>query len=110
MLKLIRIKNAKSSTLLKGVAKGALTLEAADAKLEKWLGEKQAKIDLKSKSVVSKSDETKRAALKAETAVKEAKSAKIAEKLAADLAVETPAAEVTEAPATEAAADETAEA
>jgi small subunit ribosomal protein S16 len=69
--------------LNKGVIKGALTQEAADAKLEKWLNEKQTKIDAKSSSLVSKKEEAKRAALKAETAVKEAKAAKVAEKMAA---------------------------
>ena len=87
--------------LNKGVIKGALTQEAADAKLEKWLNEKQAKIDTKSNSVVSKKEEAKRAALKAETSVKEAKAAKVAEKIAAqnaEVAAES-------APAEEAAAE-----
>ena len=69
--------------LNKGVLKGALTQEAADAKLEKWLSEKQAKIDGKSNAVNSKIEEARRAALKAESAVREAKAAKVAEKIAA---------------------------
>ncbi len=69
--------------LNKGVVKGALTQEAADAKLEKWLSEKQSKIDAKSSSLVSKKEEARRVAFKAETAVKEAKAAKVAEKMAA---------------------------
>ena len=73
--------------LNKGVLKGALTQEAADAKLEKWLSEKQAKIDGKANSIISKKEEAKRAALKAESAVKEAKAAKVAEKIAAQSAV-----------------------
>lgn len=72
--------------LNKGVLKGALTQEAADAKLEKWLNEKQAKIDGKSNAVSSKIEEARRAALKAESAVKEAKAAKVAEKIAAQSA------------------------
>jgi small subunit ribosomal protein S16 len=72
--------------LNKGVLKGALTQEAADAKLEKWLNEKQTKIDTKANSVVSKKEEAKRAALKAESAVKDAKAAKVAEKMAAQSA------------------------
>jgi small subunit ribosomal protein S16 len=87
--------------LNKGVIKGALTQEAADAKLEKWLNEKQAKIDTKSNSVVSKKEEAKRAALKAETSVKEAKAAKVAEKIAAQNAE----ASAESAPAEEAAAE-----
>lgn len=69
--------------LNKGVLKGALTQEAADAKLEKWLNEKQAKIDGKTNALSSKKEEAKRAALKAESAVKDAKAAKVAEKIAA---------------------------
>jgi small subunit ribosomal protein S16 len=69
--------------LNKGVLKGALTQEAADAKLEKWLNEKQAKIDGKTNALISKKEEAKRAALKAESAVKDAKAAKVAEKIAA---------------------------
>jgi small subunit ribosomal protein S16 len=69
--------------LNKGVVKGALTQESADAKLEKWLSEKQSKIDAKSSSLVSKKEEARRVAFKAETAVKEAKAAKVAEKMAA---------------------------
>jgi len=72
--------------LNKGVLKGALTQEAADAKLDKWLNEKQTKIDTKANSVVSKKEEAKRAALKAESAVKDAKAAKVAEKMAAQSA------------------------
>jgi len=87
--------------LNKGVIKGALTQEAADAKLEKWLTEKQAKIDTKANSVVSKKEEAKRAALKAETSVKEAKAAKVAEKIAAQNAE----ASAESAPAEEAAAE-----
>ncbi|MFN4931419.1 MAG: 30S ribosomal protein S16 [Bacteroidota bacterium] len=69
--------------LNKGVLKGALTQEAADAKLEKWLNEKQAKIDGKTNTLISKKEEARRAALKAESAVKDAKAAKVAEKIAA---------------------------
>jgi small subunit ribosomal protein S16 len=69
--------------LNKGVLKGALTQEAADAKLEKWLNEKQAKIDGKTNALISKKEEARRTALKAESAVKDAKAAKVAEKVAA---------------------------
>ena len=72
--------------LNKGVIKGALTQEAADAKLEKWLNEKQTKIDGKANSITSKKEDDRRAALKAESAVKEAKAAKVAEKVASQQA------------------------
>lgn len=60
-----------------GIAKGALTQEQADAKFEKWLTEKEAKVSNKVSSLdVSKKDAyAKRMA--AESAVKEAKAAKI---------------------------------
>ena len=73
--------------LNKGIIKGALTPEAADAKFDKWLNEKQAKIDGKTTTVNSKKEEALKAALKAETAVKNAKAAKVAEKIASQQAV-----------------------
>ncbi len=66
--------------LQKGVSKGALTQELADAKFEKWLTEKEAKISGKATRVLSgKQDELKKR-LAAESAVKEAKAKAIAEK------------------------------
>lgn len=93
--------------LYRGVEKGALTQEQADAKLAKWMDEKLSKVDSK-KSRLSDSDRNAASArLKAETAAKEAKAAKIAAKNAA--VTEAPAA--TEAPAenTEAPAETPAE-
>ena len=67
--------------LQKGVNKGALTQELADAKFDKWLAEKESKISDKANSVkASKQDEMKKR-LAAESAVKEAKAAKIAAKI-----------------------------
>lgn len=82
--------------LLKGVAKGALTAEAAEAKFQKWLEEKQAKINSKinQRSQESKTEMKKR--LEIEASVKEerekvlaAKRAKLAEKEADVIAEET---------------------
>jgi len=91
--------------LLKGVLKGALTQEAADAKFEKWIAEKESKISGKAGSVqAGKQDELKKR-MAAETAVKEAKAKAIAEKnVPAPAVEEAPAA--AEAPVVEAAADE----
>jgi small subunit ribosomal protein S16 len=83
--------------LHRGVEKGALTQEQADAKLAKWMDEKTAKIEGKKSNLSSAATKEAAARLKAETAAKEAKAAKIAAKAAA--ATETPAAENTEAPA-----------
>src|ERR1051326_5294484 len=69
--------------LLKGIAKGALTKEQADAKFEKWLSEKNSKVEGKiAKLATAKSDHYKKR-MEAEAAAKEAKTAKIAAKQAA---------------------------
>jgi small subunit ribosomal protein S16 len=69
--------------LLGGVAKGVLTQEQADAKYAKWLEEKDAKVAAHvSRQSMSKS-ELATTRLAEEAKVKEARAAKIAEKLAA---------------------------
>jgi small subunit ribosomal protein S16 len=69
--------------LMKGVAKGALTQEQAEAKFEKWLNEKTGKIESKiSKLADAKKDHYKKR-MDAEAAAKESKAAKIAAKNAA---------------------------
>jgi small subunit ribosomal protein S16 len=94
--------------LQKGVSKGALTQELADAKFEKWLTEKESKISGKVNRLQSgKQDELKKR-MAAESAVKEAKAKAIAAKNTPP-----PAEEEVAAPAdaaVEPAADETAEA
>ena len=88
--------------LQKGVTKGALTQELADAKFEKWLTEKESKISGKANRVqASKQDEQKKR-LAAESAVKEAKAKAIAEKNTPPPAVEEVAAPADETPAAEA--------
>lgn len=83
--------------LHRGVEKGALTAEQAEAKLAKWLEDKTSKIEGKKTNLSSAATKEAAARLKAETAAKEAKAAKIAAKNAAPAAE--PAAENTEAPA-----------
>ena len=87
--------------LQKGIAKGALTQELADAKFEKWLNEKESKISNKVSSVhTSKQDDLKKR-LAAESAVKEAKAQSIivkntpppVEEVVAEAPAETPAEE-----------------
>ncbi|PKP04405.1 MAG: 30S ribosomal protein S16 [Bacteroidetes bacterium HGW-Bacteroidetes-6] len=53
-----------------GVVKGAMTQEQADAKFDKWLSEKQAKIEQKSKSVETDSIEMRKAQIEAEKKVR----------------------------------------
>jgi len=80
--------------LHRGVAKGAMTQEQADAKLAKWLEDKSSKIEGKKDRLSSAEKSEAAARLKAETAAKEAKAAKIAAKA-------NPVAEETAAPAEE---------
>lgn len=94
--------------LLRGVAKKAMTLEQAEAKFAKWLADKEAKIA----STVSSLSDSKKAAynkrVELEAAAKEAKSAKIAAKLAATEAAAAEAAAAkaaAKAPVAEAAAE-----
>lgn len=93
--------------LNRGVLKGAHTQEQADAKFEKWLEEKNAKVQGKVDSLSSAESKRRADALKAEAEVNEKRkadqAAKLAEASAAEEAVETE-----EAP-TEAEADTTEE-
>ena len=59
--------------LQKGVTKGALTQELADAKFEKWLSEKESKVSSKVSSVHSTKQDDLKKRFAAESAVKEAK-------------------------------------
>ncbi|MBI3511969.1 MAG: 30S ribosomal protein S16 [Bacteroidetes bacterium] len=83
--------------LYRGVQKGAITQEQADAKLEKWLQEKQAKIDSKISKLADAETSSDKSRLDAEKTANEARRTKIAAKATAK--TEAPAAETTEAPA-----------
>src|SRR5580765_5332457 len=63
--------------LQRGVGKGLLTQEAADAKFEQWMHAKQDKVEEKRKRVMTTEEKIKAARLAEETKVKEA----IAEKV-----------------------------
>lgn len=84
--------------LHRGVEKGALSQEQADAKLAKWIDDKSSKIEGKKSNLSSTATKEAAARLKAETAAKEAKAAKIAAKNT-PAPEEAPAAENTKAPA-----------
>jgi len=91
--------------LLKGVAKGALTAEMAEAKFQTWMQEKEAKIlNKKNKQMLSKKEALK-LRLEAEAKVNLAKSEAVAKKRAKLLENEQEA----EAPAAEEVKDEAAE-
>lgn len=66
--------------LLKGVVKGALTEEQAEAKFEKWLQEKESRITGKREKLSSGKDAVTKKRLAEESAAREAKAAKIAAK------------------------------
>jgi len=68
--------------LLKGVAKGALTQEAADAKFEQWLTEKQTKINSKINQRKQESKSLLKEKLEVEAKIKEEREEAISAKRA----------------------------
>ena len=69
--------------LMGGVAKGAFTEAEAEARFNKWLQEKQSKIDAKANKLSSDANAAKKVQLAAEAKIKEERAAAIAEKKAA---------------------------
>lgn len=103
--------------LLRGVDKGAFSMEEAEKRFQAWVSEKEAKIQKQAQEKLSKMEAGKNSRLEEEKKVREAIAAKVAEKKAAALAAqqaakqeeaaaaeEAPAAEA-EAPAAEAPAE-----
>lgn len=86
--------------LLDGVKKGALTEAQVEQKFNKWLEEKEGKITSKKDRLAGEGSKKATDKLKAETASKEAKAAKIAAKVVAT--PETPVAPETTEPSAEA--------
>ncbi len=74
--------------LLKGVAKGALTLEQAEAKFQVWLQEKEAKILSKKNEIVLTKKEAHKKRHEAEIKANLAKAEEVAKKKAKELAKE----------------------
>lgn len=74
--------------LIKGLNKGALTEAEVEVKFQAWLKEKEAKIEAKRSGLAEKSRSEKKAALEAETKVKEAREAELAKKRAAAVEAE----------------------
>jgi len=75
--------------LLKGVKKGALTLEQAEAKFATWLTQKDSKIQAKIDGLLNKKESDKKSRFNAETKINEERAAALAKKkseLAAQLA------------------------
>jgi small subunit ribosomal protein S16 len=94
------------SHLNRGVAKGLLTQEQADAKLQQWLDAKQIKIDDKKKKLAGESEKERATRLAAESKKREAIAEAVLKKNTPPPAEEAPVAEAEaapEAPAAEAA-------
>lgn len=98
--------------LLRGVDKGAFSLEEAERRFQAWVSEKEAKREKIVAGLNSDKASKVAARLEEEKKVKEAIAAKVAEKKAAAVAAAAAAAEANaeEAPAAEAAAETPAEA
>jgi len=97
--------------LYRGIQKGALTEAEAEAKFQKWLEEKEAKIDAKRKGLEEKARATKKEILEAEAKIKEAREVELAKKRADEMEAAAPQEEATaeteEAPAAEEKVEET---
>lgn len=89
--------------LIEGVKKGALTEDQAEQKFNKWLDEKASKITGKNDRLTHESSKQSSDRLKAETASKEAKAAKVAAKLAVVVEAKAPEDDnvITDSPPTE---------
>ena len=79
-----------------GVIKGAIDQATADSRLDQWKQEKQAKIENKVASVGSAKEAARKAALDAETKVKEARAEAIRQREAEKTAANAPAPAATE--------------
>ncbi|MFV0593690.1 MAG: 30S ribosomal protein S16 [Draconibacterium sp.] len=91
--------------LMGGVKKGAFDEAEAEKRLDKWMAEKDAKIQAKVDRLKGETDSAAKAQMEAETKIKEDRAAAIAAKnaeLAAEAEAATAEAEVEEAPETEA--------
>jgi small subunit ribosomal protein S16 len=96
--------------LLKGVRKGVLTEEQAEAKFQAWVADKESKISNKKKEVELTVKEKQKKRIEDEAKVKDAKAAAIAKKLAKELEKEAKAAaHETEEPVAEVEAEPIAE-
>lgn len=84
--------------LQKGVAKGALTQEQADAKFEAWRSEKEARVEQEAQDINLKKKEAKKKLLEAERKVNEERAAEIAKRRKVEMeGEEAPEAETAEA-------------
>lgn len=92
--------------LNKGVTKGALTQDQADAKFNAWMEANTNKIENKKSRLASEKSKDNSARLAAETKANEARAEARKRKEAEALLAETPAEETSEAPAEDAASED----
>ncbi|MFW6019864.1 MAG: 30S ribosomal protein S16 [Bacteroidales bacterium] len=92
--------------LQKGVTKGALTQEQADAKFEAWKKEKEQKIESETKDISLKQKEEKKKVLEAERKINEERAAEIAKQRKAEMEAQGESEEETEEEKTAAEATE----
>lgn len=71
--------------LLKGVRKGAMTEAQAEAKFQKWLNEKETKIEANLKNLEETDRNARKEVLEAETKIKEAREAELNKKRQAEV-------------------------
>ncbi len=89
--------------LLEGVKKGAFSAEEAETRFQKWLSDKEAKVQSEADKLLGAKAAEAKKRLEAETKVKEAKAEKLAKKLkkAEEAKTEESVEEVVETPAAE---------
>lgn len=92
--------------LLKGVAKGAMTEEQAQAKFDAWKAEKTAKIESAKKDILLKGKTAEKKRFEAEVKINEAKADALAKKRAEIAGIEAKGREEAEAVAEEATTNE----
>ena len=92
--------------LLRGVDKGAFSVEEAEKRFQAWVSEKEAKINKANQERLNKLEAGRNSRLEEEKKVREAIAAKVAEKKAAALAAQQAAQAEAAAPAEEAPAAE----
>ena len=93
--------------LMKGVAKGAMTTEQAEAKFQVWLQEKQSKISTKKKEYELSLKDVRKKLHENEIKLNEAKAQAVAKKRSEIAAAQQPAAVVEDTPAPAAVVEET---
>ncbi len=94
--------------LMKGVAKGALTEDEAEAKFQVWLKDKEARIEMNQKNIEEKHRADRKVLFEAEAKINEEREAELAKKKAAEMEEKVKAAKEAAAEIAKVAADKAA--